>query len=157
MDNERLARLAGLLDDYADGLVNIGREFDLQDWGHEGETYRGGFLWLKKIECGSAACAVGLACLSGVFRNEGLEAERYADGGIVPVFGPLQEWDAVRAFFGLNQEQSYYLFLGTSYPVSTGVVAARAVATRIRSMLMLHPSFQSSSLAWSMQRLPEPV
>ena len=34
-----------------------------------------GFLWLGQRSCNTAACAVGLACDSGVFADDGLSYE----------------------------------------------------------------------------------
>jgi hypothetical protein len=130
MNRERLEKLACLLDQYqpAPGAP----AFDLGTWG-EYEERRGGFLWLRKNECGTAACAVGLACFSKEFAAEGLRYRR-VHGLINPVFGMASGWDAAKAFFGLTEKQADRLFASGSYPISSGPDAATAVAKRIRTM-----------------------
>ena len=134
MNRERLKRLAMLLDDYRD--KNMPR-FDLQSWGIS-ETQRGGFLWLRQHTCGTAACAVGLACGSGVFSGEGLTYSSDKNGGLTPIFGELEGWNAVKSFFDVDQEQAVRLFAEHSYAVTEGEAAAQAVAARIRQMIAPH-------------------
>jgi hypothetical protein len=131
MNRERLKRLAILLDSYRDG--NAPR-FDLQSWG-ESETQRGGFLWLRQHTCNTAACAVGLACGSGVFAEDGLSYDEDKNGGLTPAFRGAEGWNAVKSFFGLDQVQAVRLFAEHSYDVTEGEAAAQAVATRIRQMI----------------------
>jgi hypothetical protein len=134
MNRERLKRLAMLLDDYRD--QNMPR-FDLQNWGIS-ETQRGGFLWLRQNTCGTAACAVGLACRSGVFSVEGLTYSSDKNGGLTPIFGELEGWNAVKSFFDVDQDQAVRLFAEHSYAVTEGEAAAQAVAARIRQMIAPH-------------------
>jgi hypothetical protein len=131
MNRERLNRLATLLDAYRDS--NTPR-FDLQSWG-KSETRRGGFLWLRQQPCNTAACAVGHACVSGVFAEDGLSYDKDKNGGLTPMFDGVEGWDAVKAFFGLNQVQVVGLFAEHSYDVTEGEAAAQAVATRIRQTI----------------------
>jgi len=131
MNCERLKRLATLLDDYRDGYAP---RFDLQSWG-ECEIQRGGFLWLRQHTCNTAACAVGLACGSGVFAEDGLSYDEDENGGLTPVFGGVEGWNAVKSFFDLNQVQAVGLFAEHSYDVTEGEAAAKAVAARIRQMI----------------------
>lgn len=132
IQTERLNRLAGLLDAYRH---NPGKtEFDLSGWSTR-KTRRGGFLWMQAVECGTAACAVGLACLSGEFSHDGLSAVKYQDGTILPIYGEASNWDAVQGFFGLSQRQALYLFDENSYDVRQGQLAAAAVAARIRALV----------------------
>ena len=134
MNRERLKRLAMLLDDYRD--KNMPR-FDLQSWGTS-ETQRGGFLLLRQHTCGTAACAVGLACGSGVFSVEGLTYSSDKNGGLTPIFGELEGWNAVKSFFDVDQDQAVRLFAEHSYAVTEGEAAAQAVAARIRQMIAAH-------------------
>lgn len=131
IQTERLERLANLLDDHV--RDSSGRTFDLETWG-ERKTRRGGFLWLSHVECGTTACAVGLACLSGQFAADGL-SYIIDDGELYPIYAGLNEWSAVCHFFGLTEKQAVRLFMHRSYAVSAGPVAATAVAARIRGML----------------------
>jgi hypothetical protein len=134
MNRERLERLALLLDGYRDG--NMPR-LDLRSWGIS-RTQRRGFLWLRQHTCGTAACAVGLACGSGVFSGEGLTYSSGESGGLTPIFGELEGWSAVKRFFDVDQDQAVKLFAEHSYPVTDGEAAAQAVAARIRKMITLH-------------------
>jgi hypothetical protein len=131
MNRERLERLAILLEGYRDG--NAPR-FDLQSWG-KSETQRCGFLWLRQHACNTAACAVGLACGSGIFAEDGLCCDADKDGGLTPMYRGLEGWNAVKSFFDLNQVQAVGLFAEHSYDVTEGEAAAQAVATRIRQMI----------------------
>src|SRR5215510_13767453 len=115
MNRERLKRLATLLDDYRE---SHGLSFDLQSWGIS-EERRGGFLWLRQHTCNTAVCAIGLACGSGAFLQDGL----------TPAFGDVEGWSAVKSFFDLNQDHAAMLFAEHSYEVTSGEAAAKAVAT----------------------------
>jgi hypothetical protein len=134
VNRERLERLATLLDGYRDS--NTPR-FNLQSWG-ESETQRGGFLWLRRHDCNTAACAVGLACGSGNFAEDGLCYGDEKNGGLTPKFHDDEGWNAVKAFFGLEQAQAVLLFAEHSYDVTEGEAAAQAVAARIREMIAPH-------------------
>ena len=132
MRRERLKQLAELLEGYRDRGVP---HFDLQTWG-KSENQRGGFLWLVQRSCNTAACAVGIACDSGVFAEDGLTYEvDEKNSGLTPIFRDLEGWSAVKAFFDLDQIQAVRLFAEHSYEVSEGEIAAQAVAARIRQMI----------------------
>jgi hypothetical protein len=131
MDRQRLLRLAILLEDYR---ARTTPSFDLQSWGAF-ETRAGGFLWLEQRSCNTAACAIGLACTSGMFADDGMSYQRDDDGRLTPLFHDLDGWDAVKAFFDLEHDQAVRLFAEHSYEVTTGEPAARAVAARIREMI----------------------
>jgi hypothetical protein len=132
MNRESLKRLAVLLEGCRDSDVT---RFDLQNWG-KFEDRRAGFLWLQQHPCNTAACAVGLACGSGIFAEDGLSYEvDEITKELTPLFRNLEGWSAVRAFFDLDQVQAVELFAGHSYAMTEGEVAARAVAARIRKMI----------------------
>jgi hypothetical protein len=128
MNRERLERMATLLEGYRN--VNAPR-FDLQNWGGSA-TQRRGFLWLRRR---TTACAVGLACGSGIFAEDGLSYNEDEDGGLTPMFGGVEGWNAVKSFFDLNQVQAVRLFAEHSYDVTEGEAAAQAVAKRICQMI----------------------
>lgn len=131
METGRLERLAVLLDQHVERPG--ANEFDLSEWGIIA-TRRGGFLWLKQVECGTCACAVGLACLSGAFIEDGLR--HIKDGShIDPLYAGLNGYAAVRAFFGLTKDQALTLFNAGHYEISAGPIAAAAVAHRIRQLV----------------------
>jgi hypothetical protein len=132
MNRDSLERLAVLLEGCRDSDVT---RFDLQNWG-KFEDRRSGFLWLQQHACNTAACAIGLACGSGVFAEDGLSYEvDELTRELTPLFGSFQGWSAVKAFFDLDQAQAVELFAGHSYETTEGEVAARAVAARIRRMI----------------------
>lgn len=126
----RLDRLATMLENYQTGEI----KFDLENWGST-QIKRQGFLWFKKVECGFAACAIGLACLSREFRDEGLGYAKDTHDEIFPTFRAKTNWAAVEAFFGLSYDQALNLFQDTRYKCSKGSEGAYAVAARIRKLI----------------------
>ena len=130
----RLSRLASLLENYKEdaGLPAI----SLDSWS-ETELRRRGFLWWaqEEIRCHTTACAVGLACLTETFKEDGLSW--FLNGTtIVPKFGNVDDWKAVQSFFGLSERQAFKLFDGDDYdgPIY-GPEAAKAVAAAIRKLI----------------------
>lgn len=81
---------------------------------------------------------MGLACGSGAFAEEGLTYSSDSNGGLTPMFGELEGWNAVKSFFDLEQDQAVRLFAEHSYTVTQGEAAARAVAARIRETIAPH-------------------
>lgn len=132
MHRNRLERLAALLEKEAYGAVG----FDLAAWGTFHDTIQGKW-WQKKttVRCYTCACAVGAACLSGEFKEDGLGfTSSYGD--ISPTFNGSSEWDAVQDFFGISRKQAHKLFSCSSYDGPTaGPKAAAAVARRIRKLI----------------------
>src|SRR4051812_18831228 len=56
------------------------------------------------IDCGTTACAFGLAALSGVFRRQGLSYT--IDGsGFTPIHGKSRDMHAARTFFLLSHDE----------------------------------------------------
>jgi hypothetical protein len=133
MNHERLKRLAALLETYRNRKAP---RFDLQSWGASKSQARG-FLWLQEDSCSTAACAVGLACSSGVFAKDGLSHVTDASGAITPLYRDFEGWTAVKAFFDLNQAQAAQLFAAHCYEITEGEAAAQAVATRIHETISL--------------------
>jgi hypothetical protein len=131
MNCERLERLAILLEGYRASNAPC---FDLQSWG-ESKLQRRGFLWLRQHPCNTAACAVGLACGSGIFAEDGLSYDQDKNGGLTPMFRGVQGWNAVKSFFDLDQIQVVRLFAEHSHDTTEGEAAAQAVATRIRQLI----------------------
>lgn len=137
MKKQRLLKLADLLD--ADAANKKGIKFDLQSWAADGETGNRDFTGVTDIpvNCSTAACAVGLACLSGAFAGSGLGYEIAWDGALIPTFGEERDWYAVERFFGLSEQYATYLFMASEYPKSKRTRAAgeRYVAKRIRKFV----------------------
>lgn len=128
MNKRRLLKLAALLE--ADAKNKNGIRFDLNGWGHADVGSK------PSASCGTMACAIGLAVVSGVFKKDGLE-NRFKRDGIMPMFCGHLEFDAVNLFFDLEPDQSGRLFLCESYPPSQhrGAKGERAVAKRIRALV----------------------
>jgi hypothetical protein len=82
------------------------------------------------------ASAVGLACGSGIFAEDGLCCDADKSGGLTPMYRGLEGWNAVKSFFDLDQVQAVRLFAEHSYEVTEGEAAARAVAARIRQVIV---------------------
>ncbi len=148
MNKERLLKLADLLE--ADAANPEGVKFDLNFWAADaqfsGKNYeeRGvlkdqgmGFKEGEAIpvNCGTAACAVGLACISGAFADEGLTYKINHNGDLLPVFEDYEDWGAAEIFFDLTDEQSSKLFSPGSYSNRTGASAELEVAMRIRGLV----------------------
>lgn len=112
MNRERLQQMVTMLRELpVDGMIG----FDLGNW------------YDSEHPCGTAACAVGHACLNPVFIRQGLTLDR----GILfesPKFGDAHGWDAVEAFFGLEPSDAKFLFFEESYDEyapTAGDVASR--------------------------------
>jgi hypothetical protein len=126
---KRLLKLARLL--MADARNKKGVKFSLSLWATTENS-----LGIPEVDCGTTACAVGLACISGEFRRAGLS---YAMRGsqIIPFYKGRTEWAAVRSFFGLGDSADSYLFSQFSYPrkYRRGATGERYVAKRIREFV----------------------
>ena len=126
MHVERLQRLAALLRKDADDPKGV--KFDLGVWAAPSEDYqksRGGHYFphnaVEKIEvsCGTTACALGLAAISGEFKADGLTAyfaPGFECGGTTkyslwPQYEGYDGMSAGQRFFGLETiGQSRFLF-----------------------------------------------
>lgn len=131
MNKKRLLKLADLLE--ADAKNKKGIKFSLHGWGEADDA--------KKIavDCGTQACAVGLACLSPVFNRSGLVCAPapLKDGAIEPKFGRRYGWHAVKAFFDLGFDEAKFLFSSFEYPsgLTEKAKGERYVAKRIRNFV----------------------
>lgn len=80
--------------------------------------------------CGSAACAVGLACAYPEFQAQGLS---YHHGPhLTSEGGAYRDWRAVEVFFGLTLAQCLHLFGARD----VGLHAKKGVLKRIRQHLL---------------------
>lgn len=130
MNKRRLLKLADLLE--ADAKNKKGVKFDLSSWGHTNGGDEAPFH-----SCGTTACAVGLAVVSGAFKRSGLKNLFVGDGTICPSYNGKSDWPATRDFFGLSIDESHYLFSEDHYPAekSQGAIGERYVAKRIRDFV----------------------
>lgn len=128
MNKRKLLKLADLLE--KDAANPKGVKFDIRTWGSSNKE--------PNVSCGTAACAMGLAALSGAFR--GLKAKpAYCfwepdTNYITPWFDDHEGMDAASALFDIRYEEAEWLFDPTSYSASrqTGKRGELAVAKRIR-------------------------
>lgn len=76
---------------------------------------------LADHECATSACAVGWCCQDPWFQEQGLSLHTELVHDIenfylsYPVFFGLQEWHAVRSFFGIDESTARFLFCEESY------------------------------------------
>lgn len=103
--------------------------FDMSRW-------RANLLPNERDGCGTAACALGYATLLPELAAEGLswlEAPAPFMGRIV--FGDQGDYEAGELFFGLNRDQSEFLFDPTAYDCHESEITAADVADRIDRVL----------------------
>jgi hypothetical protein len=132
MNKRRLLKLADMLE--ADAKNKKGIKFDLdyvgvaEDWS---EDYQ------PALNCGTVACAMGLAAISGEFKRAGLS---YKTDGIwveTTINGRRRDYDrAAMHVFGISELQAAFLFNASYYQGNTkGARGERNVAKRIRDLV----------------------
>lgn len=132
MNKKRLLRLADLLE--ADAKNKKGVKFDLGTWGRSTDEDVPAI-----VSCGTTACAMGLAAISGRFKRAGL-FNKYGDGSwsILPAMksGALG-LDAAVELFDIRTRDAEFLFLENEYPrgKTEGAIGERFVAKRIRKFV----------------------
>jgi hypothetical protein len=140
MNVERLLKLADLLE--ADANNPKGVKFDLTAWvqkkDSDGEFTTFGFAKGETIpvSCGTAACAWGLAAISGAFADDGVGFDLNRNGWISPTFNGAEDFDAAEMFFDINTNEVSYLFDPDFYPNSKlrGRKGELYVAKRVRDL-----------------------
>lgn len=147
MKKARLLKLRDLL--LADAANAKGVQFDLAHWAAPSDAKDHMFKEEPKkpipVSCGTSACALGLAVISGAFKRAGLFAnfEKRFDGIVMePAIKDdrgrvLDSFDAACLLFGISQRQAFYLFAPDRYPKDKrkGAVGERYVAKRIEKLL----------------------
>lgn len=165
MHAERLTRLADLL--RRDAANEKGVQFDLGTWSQPAkDTLLGqlvGYMsrvWLNAepppVDCGTTACALGLAAISGEFKEEGLDCEfvpywgfddkQHARAHSEPPLGyhmyPRCKghtgFEAASALFDISDDDASYLFDPDCYSGDTPVGAQGElfVANRIERFIV---------------------
>lgn len=129
MNKKRLLKLADLLE--KDAKNKKGIKFDMRHWGDVDNHS-------EPLSCGTTACAMGLAAISGAFKSAGLDYEvSYSLGfrfiykttrSITRSFGGIA---AAKELFGIPEIDAVHLFVPKSGP-QVGARAERHVAKRIR-------------------------
>jgi hypothetical protein len=113
---QRLLKLAHFLDSVPRKKFDIGSFITVKS-DNLGEDFSDEYdYWtvkaLKNNECGTVACACGWAATIPSFRKAGYKLN---DFGTI-MFNGEKDWGAIEDFFGLEETESSYLFLGSSYP-----------------------------------------
>lgn len=70
---------------------------------------------LTEGSCGYAACAVGHAGSIASFREAGFKVVSNGCHYLIPTYNGDENWDAVKSFFGLSEDEADHLFCSTSY------------------------------------------
>jgi len=130
----RLLKLAKLLE--ANAKNKKGCRFDYGDWGSIEDPYQ-----KPGLNCGTTACALGLAAISGKFPGLGYKIGRGNYSIMIRLAGrgnrDLGNFQIGAKYFGITMEQSHYLFSEALSEVgnlgsSGGAKAERAVAKAIK-------------------------
>lgn len=141
MNKDRLLKLADLLD--ADAENAKGVSFNLSSWAQK-KNERGRFDSytfqpgeVVSVNCDTAACAWGLAAISGSFKDDGVDYKIDSINRLIPTFEGHTEFEAAEAFFDVGRLEASFLFDPDYYPPAKlrGAVGERFVAERIRSLV----------------------
>ena len=137
---KRLLKVADLLDNDAKNKKSV--RFDLDVIVAHSRLYLqdGTDKWLTidkpELNCGTTACAIGLVCISGLFKDFSFIINHY--NSIQPVYKEYQGfYNATQVFFDINENEVEYLFTPSTYNKSEkkGARGERAVAKRIRQFV----------------------
>ena len=129
MNKRRLLKLADLLE--ADAKRRTGVRFDLTTWGQiDNES--------KPVSCGTTACAMGLAAVSGAFKKQGLLYSVSHNQQIRISFqNSSGGFESACQLFGINRDAAHWLFdypaYGDDRAMFVGAKGERMVARRIRN------------------------
>lgn len=137
MNKRRLLKLADLLE--ADAKNKKGMKFDLHVVGYANDAEAGG---TAELNCGTKACAMGLAAMSGAFKRQGL-SYKITNGWLnnieTTVDGRRRDYDrAAMQIFDIDYVTANFLFTPSFYPSEmdkSGGKAERFVAKRIRDFV----------------------
>ena len=99
---------------------------EVDEW--EPITDTNGVLTKTIPDCGTVACAVGHACLMPEFNKMGLKF----DEDYSPVYREHEQWEAVKAFFDIDEFQSNNLFRSHHY--DEDVITPLMVAEKINDL-----------------------
>lgn len=114
MNTERLLELLKLLDTIPNDNL------DLHTWAFENIEDRS---QQQLIDCGTTCCAVGWACSHPPFMSQGL---RWLDKPVPsPTYLKHSSWDAVEAFFEINNAVATWLFSEDLYPYKYSIEDVR--------------------------------
>jgi len=135
----RLLKLADMLE--ADAKNKKGIKFDIGTVGHTNDDDV-----KPSLSCGTTACAMGLAAISGKFKRAGLSyfCEKGSSGFILEttMYGKeITYTEAAVQLFDISYQEAYLLFYPGYYPEdkSEGAKGEREVAKRIRRLVAGKP------------------
>lgn len=143
--NRRLLKLAALLE--ADAKNKKGIKFDITTVGRPSNLDKE-FRSVEdvKLDCGTIACAMGLAAISGKFKKQGLDYKLPLDGWNDQIYtkwnGRRKGYDRIAVLlFGITHDQANYLFTPWTYPITKriGSVGEREVIRRIKRVVKGKP------------------
>jgi hypothetical protein len=148
MNKQRLLKLADLLK--ADAKNKKGLKFDLSTVGEssdwlDGEEFRPG------VDCGTTACAMGLAAVSGAFKRAGLSYRVDDDQINTTMNGRRVGYDrAAMRLFGISLGEADFLFTPSYYfgQEIRGAVGERLVARRIRDFVAGKVKPEKIEISW---------
>lgn len=128
MNKRRLLKLADLLE--ADAKNKKGIRFNMGNWGYVSDK-------TEPLSCGTSACAMGLAGLSGAFKRAGLETSTMNGGVRFQWRGaPMNGFDVAVHLFDIHIDDADILFSPTGTEGrNVGAAAERAKAQQIRKFV----------------------
>ena len=141
MQKRRLMKLAAML--LADAKNANGIKFDIGTVGKPSDNTLFQENAPIALDCGTTACAMGLAALSGEFKKVGLSYR--SNPGDYPQQieckwkGRITDYDkAAMRLFNITQNQANYLFSSWTYPFhkKTGAKGEREVVRRIKQVVV---------------------
>jgi hypothetical protein len=126
MNKRRLLKLADLLE--ADAKNKTGIKFDMGGWGVVERPE-------AQLSCGTQACAMGLAAISGAFKRAGLEANIYHTVINFRWKGnAVRGYEAAEKLFEISEREADELFSPTGI-LDEGAAGERAKAKQIRGFV----------------------
>lgn len=151
MKKQRLLKLAALLRKDADNKKGV--TFNMSYWAAPTERVSNHFIQgaydeppeTIPVSCGTSACAMGLAVISGAFKRAGLYADFYQRSEGVAMEPCIDAangerrggYYAAMELFGISMNYAEYLFNPSAYPEAyrKGAKAERYVAKRIEQFV----------------------
>lgn len=140
MQKLRLLKLAKMLEE--DAKNKNGIQFDIGTVGRPSDFSSFSVKQVVPLDCGTTACAMGLAAISGKFKKVGLSYKidpRLSFNQIIPKWnGRAVDYDkAAMKLFNITKEQADYLFSPWTYPYikRTTAVGEREVVKRINRVV----------------------
>lgn len=140
MNEDRLLKLAELLEADADSPKGV--KFDLALWGCRDDLSDRTRPRSIKVDCGTTACAIGFACISNVFEEEGFAGKLVtkntgSGNNVIPQFDGREGMGAVTEFFGIDYSEAMNLFDNYAYErhERSGKAGKLAVSRRIRGLV----------------------